>query len=176
MEAELEPSVVHEVRDAIPQALELLVASDELPDDLAANAVNVEVEPGFDLGRLRRHFYTSSSCGVCGKGAIEAVQVWAPRVESGLEVSESVVASLPERLREAAPGRRAPHAGERWRVNFSRVEWHTDIVDGRYVKRTNAETKKPLPETPRSVLLEVCCSRPCCDTNRREFAIKPPAL
>ena len=29
-----------------------------------------------------RHFYTSSSCGVCGKGAIEAVRVEAPRVES----------------------------------------------------------------------------------------------
>ena len=45
--------------------------------------------PAFDPERLRRHFYTSSSCGVCGKGAIEAVQVAAPRVESDLEVRES---------------------------------------------------------------------------------------
>jgi FdhD protein len=75
--------------------------SARLPDDLAANAVEVEVEPGFDLGRLRRHFYTSSSCGVCGKGAIEAVQVAAPRVESALEVPEAVIATLPDRLREA---------------------------------------------------------------------------
>jgi len=28
-----------------------------------------------------------------------------------------------------------PHHGDVWRVNFSRVEWHTDIVEGRYVKR-----------------------------------------
>ena len=56
---------------------------------------------GFDPERLRRHFYTSSSCGVCGKGAIEAVQVDAPRVESPLAVGVDVVASLPERLREA---------------------------------------------------------------------------
>jgi FdhD protein len=74
--------------------------SARLPDDLAANTVDVEAE-GFDPERLRRHFYTSSSCGVCGKGAIEAVQVDAPRVESELTVSADVVSSLPERLRTA---------------------------------------------------------------------------
>jgi FdhD protein len=74
--------------------------SARVPDDLAANTVEVEA-PSFDPERIRRSFYTSSSCGVCGKGAIEAVQVAAPRVESRLEVSEAVVASLPELLREA---------------------------------------------------------------------------
>jgi FdhD protein len=71
-----------------------------VPDDLAANTVEVDA-PAFDPDRIRRNFYTSSSCGVCGKGAIEAVQVAAPRVESALELSESVVALLPDRLREA---------------------------------------------------------------------------
>ena len=70
------------------------------PDDLAANTVDVDA-PSFDPERLRRSFYTTSSCGVCGKGAIEAVQVAAPRIESGLDVEEAVVSSLPERLREA---------------------------------------------------------------------------
>src|SRR5438552_12663652 len=70
-----------------------------VPDDLAANTIEVEAA-GFDRDRLRRHFYTSSSCGVCGKGAIEAVTVAAPRVESALEVDSKVVASLPERLRD----------------------------------------------------------------------------
>jgi FdhD protein len=73
-----------------------------LPDDLAANTVEVDA-PGFDLGRLRRSFYTSSSCGVCGKGALEAVAVEAPRVGSDLHVSSAVVAELPERLRGAQP-------------------------------------------------------------------------
>ncbi len=71
--------------------------SARVPADLAANTVDVQAS-GFDPERLRRHFYTSSSCGVCGKGAIEAVQVTAPRAESPLEVPEAVVASLPDRL------------------------------------------------------------------------------
>jgi FdhD protein len=71
-----------------------------LPDDLAANAVEVTA-PGFDPGRLQRSFYTTSSCGVCSKGALEAVAVEAPRVESRLRLPLAFVASLPERLREA---------------------------------------------------------------------------
>ncbi len=74
-----------------------------LPDDLAANAVEVDA-PGFDPGRLARSFYTSSSCGVCGKGALEAVAVEAPRVESELRVTAKFVGSLPARLREAQAG------------------------------------------------------------------------
>ena len=68
-----------------------------VPDDLAANTVDVEAT-GFDPERMRRNFYTSSSCGVCGKGAIEAVEVSAPRIESELEMTYGIVASLPERL------------------------------------------------------------------------------
>ena len=71
-----------------------------VPEDLAANTVDVDAS-GFDPERMRRHFYTSSSCGVCGKGAIEAVRVAAPRVESKLEVGEAIVSSLPDRLLEA---------------------------------------------------------------------------
>lgn len=49
-------------------------------------------------------------------------------------------------LKEAAPAQRRPAAGDRWRVNFSRVEWQTDIREGRYVKRTQPGTTNPLPE------------------------------
>ena len=71
-----------------------------LPDDLGANAVEVDAS-GFDPARLQRSFYTSSSCGVCGKGALEAVAVEAPRVDSELRLPLSLAASLPDRLREA---------------------------------------------------------------------------
>jgi FdhD protein len=69
-----------------------------LPDDLAANTVDVDA-PDFDAARVQRNFYTSSSCGVCGKGALEAVAVEAARVESTLRLSLAAVTSLPDRLR-----------------------------------------------------------------------------
>ena len=71
-----------------------------VPDDLAANTIEVEAR-GFDPERLRRHFYTSSSCGVCGKGAIESVSVAAPRIEGSFRVSADLLAALPDRLRDA---------------------------------------------------------------------------
>jgi FdhD protein len=75
-------------------------AGARLPDDLAANTVELDA-PGFDPARLARSFYTSSSCGVCGKGALEAVAVEASRVDSDLHVPAALIASLPDRLREA---------------------------------------------------------------------------
>jgi FdhD protein len=74
--------------------------SASLPEDLAANTVEVEAN-GFDLERLRRSFYTSSSCGVCGKGALEAVRVEAAPVESELRVEAALISELPDRLRES---------------------------------------------------------------------------
>jgi len=71
-----------------------------LPDDLAANTVDVDAG-GFDTSVLRRNFYTSSSCGVCGKGALDAVAVEAPRVESTLHVAVPVVERLPDLLRRS---------------------------------------------------------------------------
>jgi FdhD protein len=71
--------------------------------DLADNVIDVEVDGEVDFERLARNFYTSSSCGVCGKGALEAVAVEAPSVESDLVASAELVAGLPDRLRAAQP-------------------------------------------------------------------------
>ncbi|MGE5435041.1 MAG: formate dehydrogenase accessory sulfurtransferase FdhD [Candidatus Doudnabacteria bacterium] len=72
------------------------------PGDLAANTIEVEAE-AFDPAGLERHFYTSSSCGVCGKGALEAVAIEAPKVGSELRVSAALLSELPERLRDRQP-------------------------------------------------------------------------
>ncbi len=66
------------------------------PPDLAANTVDVRAtltrEPA------RRTFYTSSSCGICGRGSIEEVAVHAPALPTGPAVSRTLLAALPELL------------------------------------------------------------------------------
>ena len=49
-------------------------------------------------------------------------------------------------LREAAHRDAPPRDGDRWRINFSRVEWRTRVQNGRYVKHTDSTTGRPLPE------------------------------
>jgi FdhD protein len=68
------------------------------PPDLTANTIEVAGpllrEPG------NRSFYATSSCGVCGKGALEEVAVHAPPVASGPRIARSLLAALPDRLRQ----------------------------------------------------------------------------
>jgi FdhD protein len=64
--------------------------------DLAANTVEVTGPLLRDPGE--RRFYTTSSCGVCGKGALEEVGVHSPPLGAGPEVERDLLASLPERL------------------------------------------------------------------------------
>jgi FdhD protein len=73
-----------------------------VPDDLAANTIEVDADD-FEPARVQRNFYTSSSCGVCGKGALEAVAVEAARVDSDIRVTSALVMSLPDALRAAQP-------------------------------------------------------------------------
>jgi hypothetical protein len=46
-------------------------------------------------------------------------------------------------LEECAHKPAPPEDGDRWRVNFSRVEWQTEVVDGEYAKVMNPHTGKP---------------------------------
>jgi FdhD protein len=66
------------------------------PADLAANAVEVRGPLRRDPGA--RSFYTTSSCGVCGKGALEQVAVDAPVLPPGPLVPRALLAALPDRL------------------------------------------------------------------------------
>ena len=66
------------------------------PADLAANTIEVAGpllrEPG------PRAFYTTSSCGVCGKGALDQVAVHSEPAAPGPVVARALLAALPERL------------------------------------------------------------------------------
>jgi FdhD protein len=66
--------------------------------DLAANVIEVSGPLLHDPGR--RRFYTTSSCGVCGKGALDEVAVHCARVEPGPFIARELLAGLPEGLRQ----------------------------------------------------------------------------
>jgi FdhD protein len=70
------------------------------PTDLAANAV--EVAGPLLRDPAGRRFYTTSSCGVCGKGALEEVAVHAPALGPGPEIGRALLADLPDRLAQPA--------------------------------------------------------------------------
>jgi FdhD protein len=67
-------------------------------DDLANNTVEVRGPLAREAGQ--RRFYTTSSCGVCGKGALEEVAVHSAPVPDGPIVARSLVAQLPDLLEQ----------------------------------------------------------------------------
>ena len=92
----------------VADAGEVAALGDEPPTDAGArgcNTVRVELRPGVpvDVRRLERHFYTGSSCGVCGKTSLEALAAAREvRIPPGRPVvSAETVHQLPVTLREA---------------------------------------------------------------------------
>jgi FdhD protein len=84
------------------------VASVGLSDDLAANVVEVVTRAGLRRDpRGERSFYLTSSCGVCGKGALEHVRQFAPPSLDSPPIAREVILGAP------AQARAAQHAFER---------------------------------------------------------------
>jgi FdhD protein len=69
------------------------------------HSVRVTLRPGveLDLARLERNFYTTSSCGICGKTSLEALEMnfMRPLPKSDWQVDPATICALPTRLREA---------------------------------------------------------------------------
>lgn len=77
-----------------------MVAYCEDPDAQRYNVVTVRTRSEFVLGAAERHFFATSSCGICGKAALEAITVRCPVVTDPVTISEAVVSGLPDTLRD----------------------------------------------------------------------------
>jgi FdhD protein len=88
------------------QIRELLVCDTAGPGPAKGNVVRVEVEPevDLDLARLERHFHATSSCGVCGKTSLDALEVRGlPLASAGPVVDRALICRLPGRMRSEQP-------------------------------------------------------------------------
>lgn len=73
--------------------------------ETAENSVDVKLAAPVDLDKLERHFYMSSSCGVCGKASIDAIEVSGCEVNrGGPRIDFATVCSLPQKLRARQDG------------------------------------------------------------------------
>ena len=64
------------------------------------NVVTVALARPYDPALVQRSFYTTSSCGVCGKASLDSIAVRCAPVGEGPQLGEAVVVALPGRLRE----------------------------------------------------------------------------
>src|SRR5215210_9381329 len=75
---------------------------DTLPgEDQQYNIVSVTLNRPFDFDLLKRNFYATSSCGVCGKAALDDIEVRCAPVAEGTTVALDVLLGLPDALRTA---------------------------------------------------------------------------
>lgn len=81
-----------------------VVHCENVKEEEQGNVVRVELHPdvALDPARWQRNFYTTSSCGVCGKTSLEAVQAQCQRpISPWGPVDPAVLTALPDRMREA---------------------------------------------------------------------------
>ena len=94
--------------EGIVQSPEQIARIPDSDGGLANNTVLVDLAAGVevDLDRLERHFYTTSSCGVCGKTSIAAINTgieWPP-LKGRPIVEAAMIYGLPDVLRAAQAG------------------------------------------------------------------------
>jgi len=68
--------------------------------EVGENRLRLDTLEQIDAERFRRNLYTSSSCGVCGKGSIDAVRITVPEFPNPPAVESSVLVRLPGMMRD----------------------------------------------------------------------------
>lgn len=90
------------------------------PRNRDGNVIDVFLGPRVrvDFGRLTRHVFAASSCGLCGKATLDAVRRQFPRPAGRLRMEPAILRSLPGRMR-AAQTEFAAHGGTHAAALFS---------------------------------------------------------
>ena len=87
-----------------PQQVVRVAYCENVKVEERGNVVRAELHPSVDVdpAKWQRNFYTTSSCGVCGKSSIDAVHVQCTRpiIPFGM-VDPAVITALPDRMRQA---------------------------------------------------------------------------
>lgn len=93
--------IINDVRQILAMRAE---SGEDMPGN-TGDRVTIRLRPdiAIDPGRIRRNFYTNSSCGVCGKLAIGAIEVSPafPMRQSGPQFRADIIYRLPDLLRRA---------------------------------------------------------------------------
>lgn len=86
----------------INKAADILATESTIPSFLNQNTIEIQLsdDANPDINRLDRHFYTTSSCGVCGKSSIDALKtIRMPKLKADFPVFDrNVVLGLPSLL------------------------------------------------------------------------------
>jgi FdhD protein len=88
--------------DSFNEGTQSPLAMDVLKPGSKQNTVRVDLAPdvAVNVGSLQRNFYTTSSCGICGKASLLALRtVCPPRAANNFKVNAQLLYRLPERLR-----------------------------------------------------------------------------
>lgn len=89
---------------SLPAEVLRVVPCENVKEEELGNVIRAELHPSLELdpAKWQRNFYTSSSCGVCGKTSIEAVRAQCPKPMAPFgTIDPEVITALPERMREA---------------------------------------------------------------------------
>jgi len=86
----------------VPGDVSRVAYCDNLPgEDQQYNVVSVTLSRPFDFEQMKRNFYATSSCGVCGKAALDDIEVRCAPVAEGTRVTTATLIGLPDGLRKA---------------------------------------------------------------------------
>ena len=91
------------VIDSIDQVLSVKHCEDLGRKEGMENLMRVELQPSVEISdeQFKRNFYTTSSCGVCGKASIDSIKVTCdPLPANPIKVHKSVLFGLPDKLRD----------------------------------------------------------------------------